>query len=164
MEMRVNARQCTGCGSCIEVCPTGAIYLSRDLAVIDQSSCTQCEACMDTCPVGAITSVELPVSATQLEVIQPARKVEGIDVKPVPSDHKPWLAAALSFAGREILPRLADALIAALDRRLVQAQSVHSQNYSPVRDAAMPPTLGRGRCYRQRGRGTWGRQKRRRGG
>jgi len=119
---------------------------------------------MDACPVGAITSVELPVSATKLEVIQPARKVEGIDVKPVPSDHKPWLAAVLSFTWREILPRLADTLIAALDRRLAQAQPVHSQNYSSMRDAAMPPTLGKGRCYRRQGRGAGGRQQRRGGG
>ncbi|MBN2118778.1 MAG: 4Fe-4S binding protein [Anaerolineales bacterium] len=161
MEMRVNTGQCTGCGACIEVCPTGAIHLSRDIAVIDQPACTQCEACMDVCPVGAITRVELPVPTKALEVIQPAHKAEIVVVEPVHPDHKPWLAAALSFAGREILPWLADTLIAALDRRLAQAQPVHSQNYSPMRDAAMPPTLGRGRCYRRRGRGGWGRQQRR---
>jgi hypothetical protein len=107
---------------------------------------------MDTCQVGAITSVELPASAARLEAIQPVRSVEIVDAKPVPADRNPWLAAALTFAGREIFPWLADALIAAVDRRLSQTQPVHSQNYSPVRDVETLPRLGRGRCYRRRRR------------
>jgi ferredoxin len=76
MEMRVNTAQCTGCGLCVEVCPTGTIHLSDSLAVLDQVTCTQCQACVDVCPVGAITVVELPVVVTEPAAVQPMRESE----------------------------------------------------------------------------------------
>jgi ferredoxin len=151
MEMRVNTAQCTGCGLCVEVCPTGAIQLSDSLAVLDQATCTQCQACVDVCPVSAITVsvVEPPVVVTELAAVQPMRESEVMVAEPASSGPKPWLSAVLAFAGREILPRLADALIAALDRRLAQSQA---PVYPLARQAELSPVPSRGRCYRRRSR------------
>jgi NAD-dependent dihydropyrimidine dehydrogenase PreA subunit len=151
MEMQVNAGQCTGCGLCVEECPTGAIHLSDGLAILDQATCTQCQACVDVCPVGAITVtvVERPVVVTEPAAVQPMREWEVTVAEPVSSSPKPWFSAALAFAGREILPRLADSLIAALDRRLAQSQA---PVYPLERQAKLSPVPSRGRCYRRRSR------------
>lgn len=152
MEMRVNAEQCTGCGVCGEVCPTGAIHLSKSLAVLDQAVCTQCQACVDVCPAGAITAVKLPVAVTEPSAIQPVRETDIMVAEPIPASPKPWLSAALIFAGREILPRLADALIAALDRRLAQAQSAQSQISLSSQNAELPSRRNSEQGYRRRSR------------
>jgi Fe-S-cluster-containing hydrogenase component 2 len=152
MEIQVNAEQCTGCGACVEICPNRAIQLRDGLAILDQAVCSQCQVCVDVCSVGAIAAVELPVAVTKPAAIQPVREAENVVAEPAPSSLKPWLSAALAFAGRELLPRLADALIAALDRRLMQAQPAQSQVSLPSQNAALPSRRNRGRGYRRRSR------------
>jgi heterodisulfide reductase subunit A len=53
----VDARRCSGCRSCIEVCPYQAI--ARDeaasVAVINPALCVGCGTCVAACPAGAIT-------------------------------------------------------------------------------------------------------------
>ena len=150
--MRVNVEQCTGCGACVEVCPTGAIQLRENLAVLDQAACTQCQVCIDTCPIGAITAVELPVAVMKPVSVQPVSEAEIVVTEPASSSPKPWLSAALAFAGREILPRLADALIAALDRRLAQTQLAQHQTSLPSQNAEPSLKRNSGRVYRQQSR------------
>jgi len=50
----VDAEQCTGCETCVEVCPVEAISVSESVAKIDEDTCTECEACVAECPVEAI--------------------------------------------------------------------------------------------------------------
>ncbi len=50
----VNAEECTGCESCVDVCPVEAISMNDELAYIDQEECTECGVCIDECPVDAI--------------------------------------------------------------------------------------------------------------
>ncbi len=46
---------CTGCTSCVKVCPTEAITGERKkLHVIDQTKCIQCGTCMDVCNDDAV--------------------------------------------------------------------------------------------------------------
>jgi len=52
--LSVRKEFCAGCGSCIRVCPTGAISLDAGTARIDQDKCTACYNCIQVCPKGAI--------------------------------------------------------------------------------------------------------------
>ena len=45
---------CTGCGTCIEECPAGAMSLQEDVAVIDEGECIRCGKCHDVCPEEAV--------------------------------------------------------------------------------------------------------------
>jgi uncharacterized protein (DUF362 family)/Pyruvate/2-oxoacid:ferredoxin oxidoreductase delta subunit len=59
----INAEKCTGCGTCIDVCPLGstALSLAKDkagwLPKHNYSQCIRCYCCQETCPEGAITIV-----------------------------------------------------------------------------------------------------------
>ncbi|WP_353683379.1 electron transfer flavoprotein subunit alpha [Thermodesulfovibrio sp. 3907-1M] len=53
MLIRINIEKCTGCGTCVNVCPFGAIELRSFKAVITES-CTLCGACVESCPESAI--------------------------------------------------------------------------------------------------------------
>ena len=152
MEMRVNSEQCTGCGACVEICPNGAIQLSDGLAILDQAVCSQCQVCVDVCPVGAITAVELPVAMMEPTAVRPAREAEIVVAEPAPSNLKPWLNAVLTFAGREILPRLANTLIAALDRQLAQAQLAQPESSLPSQNTEISSKRNNERGYRRRSR------------
>lgn len=44
---------CVACGSCVAVCPVGAIS-EGDIMVVDADSCIDCGACEGECPTGAI--------------------------------------------------------------------------------------------------------------
>jgi NAD-dependent dihydropyrimidine dehydrogenase PreA subunit len=61
----INRQLCTGCGGCVEQCPTGALGRHDDKAVlIYPDLCTYCAACEDICPVNAI---ELPYLIVRCE-------------------------------------------------------------------------------------------------
>jgi NAD-dependent dihydropyrimidine dehydrogenase PreA subunit len=159
----VDSERCVGCGACVEVCPTGAIHLvegeSGSYAEIDQRECQECEACVRACPEEAIMSEVEP--AIERELVR-------IEAKPVPARPQPravrpvrpvpkaltLLGAALAFAGREIVPRLAASLLDAWERRASRSTLSQSDVIS-VRPAQRPTTrpLGRGghqRRWRQR--------------
>lgn len=50
----VNKAKCTACGCCIKWCPTSAITMTQDKAVIDRSKCIGCGECIASCNFGAI--------------------------------------------------------------------------------------------------------------
>lgn len=46
---------CTDCGACISLCPTGALYFTRERRVeIDEKRCVYCRLCVEACPVRAL--------------------------------------------------------------------------------------------------------------
>jgi electron transfer flavoprotein alpha subunit len=53
MLIRIDIEKCTGCGTCVNVCPFGAIILKEDKAFITET-CTLCGACVESCPESAI--------------------------------------------------------------------------------------------------------------
>ncbi|MBN1428531.1 MAG: 4Fe-4S binding protein [Anaerolineae bacterium] len=150
MNIQIDETRCTGCGGCVEACPTGAISLTNGVAMVDQTLCAQCRACIDVCPVGAIAAV--PDTSM---VVQPPVAVANIpEAKPVSISPKPWLVSALAFAGREIVPRLADVLIVALENRLTRPKTVSGM-------ASMPSNhfTGQGRGQRRQARYRGGRNR-----
>jgi len=50
----INQELCSGCESCVSVCPHDAIEIKDDKAFINEY-CQICSACMEVCPEGAIT-------------------------------------------------------------------------------------------------------------
>ena len=60
--MEINNRACCYCGTCVNVCPQGAIELvDSGIAVLDESKCVQspckrwvCGYCVDICPLNAV--------------------------------------------------------------------------------------------------------------
>jgi len=53
--LSLDAKKCTGCGMCTEVCPHAIFDISEGKAyTIDKDSCMECGACVMNCPAGAI--------------------------------------------------------------------------------------------------------------
>lgn len=51
----VNKSKCVGCGTCVNVCPVGAITIGADgKAQINKEICIQCGSCQNVCPVEAV--------------------------------------------------------------------------------------------------------------
>lgn len=49
----VDSDRCVGCGTCQDVCPTGAIFVD-EIAAVDPKLCTGCGRCVERCPRGAL--------------------------------------------------------------------------------------------------------------
>ena len=145
----INAERCDGCGACLEVCPHGALFLVEGKAVVDKVLCHECEVCVPTCPVKAIIVVEqLPAAQpTRVPAIRPEPKAVTVKSPPVPTPFRvkmlPVVGAALSWAGREVVPRLAYYLLDELDRRAIKQRAS-----SIVRGGS--PSAARGGGRRQR--------------
>lgn len=156
----IHAERCNGCGACVEVCPTGALYLVEGKAVVDSTLCRECEACIATCPTEAIVRTkEAPASGAEMRRVPALRsEPEIIRVRtqsalvPLRVKVLPVVGTALAWAGREIVPRLAEHLLYKLDRRVAEAQMPSAprstaENNSPV------GSKGGGRRRRRRRRG-----------
>jgi len=136
--MQVDEKRCTGCGNCLQACPTGAIRLVDGVATIDASLCRECQACLEACPNGAILAVEEvtePVPAlAPSRTPTPSRPAAGV---------LPVLGAALAFVGREVVPRVVATLLEKREQRRTKLATA----------GASPRSIGGGRRYRWRRRG-----------
>jgi Fe-S-cluster-containing hydrogenase component 2 len=53
----INKELCTGCGTCVAICPRGILFIddkSGVCGVTDQSKCDRRAGCVWMCPAGAI--------------------------------------------------------------------------------------------------------------
>ena len=58
MRLEVDAQRCSGCGSCIEMCPVDSIAVREGIAEVDHDYCALCGACMSVCPDEALALLE----------------------------------------------------------------------------------------------------------
>jgi NAD-dependent dihydropyrimidine dehydrogenase PreA subunit len=157
---------CTGCGVCVDACPTGAISLDREasVATIDLALCNACLVCLGACPNGAIQQAESSemIPLVEGEIVESEVTPVSVTSLPHPLERSGQLAAltgsALSFVGSWLVPRAADALLGALERRMAGGSALSIR--SPYSDDRPPITSGRGRRggrlrQRRRRRGGW---------
>jgi electron transfer flavoprotein alpha subunit len=64
MAIHIDIEKCTGCGSCIGVCPFGLIEVIDDLAVIKEG-CNLCGACKEVCGFEAIVIEQVEQEASE---------------------------------------------------------------------------------------------------
>ena len=153
MVITIDAERCDGCGSCVEACPTGAVYLVEGKATLDEALCRECEACLAACPAGAIALTEQGepgAEAARLPALRSEPEVIRVKAQPalVPARSRILSAvgAALAWAGREIMPPL----VGLLDR---QATRLQAGGAARSRQIPASGAKGGGRQHRQRRRG-----------
>jgi ferredoxin len=54
-QLPVVTGECTNCGHCTKVCPTGAISIENKRAVVADDICNRCGQCIGVCPEDALT-------------------------------------------------------------------------------------------------------------
>lgn len=52
-ELELDPTECIGCGGCLDVCPSGANFLTESGHDVDRTLCVGCFACAKVCPSGA---------------------------------------------------------------------------------------------------------------
>lgn len=56
----ISKTQCVACGSCLKVCPKGAITIFNGIyATVDNERCIGCSLCERTCPASIIRMGEI---------------------------------------------------------------------------------------------------------
>ena len=55
MPAKVDLEKCNGCETCVDSCPSEAIKMENEKAVIIAEDCVDCGVCVDECPAEAIS-------------------------------------------------------------------------------------------------------------
>jgi electron transfer flavoprotein alpha subunit len=106
VSIRIESEKCTGCGSCVDVCPLGIIELVDDIAQIGEG-CNLCGACRDACTFEAII-IEMPVETAPADEFY-----QGVWVFAEQQDgHLKGVAYELVSKGRELADSLGTELCA----------------------------------------------------
>jgi heterodisulfide reductase subunit A len=66
---------CQGCGTCIAVCPFGAITLdaNRKIAIVNEVMCRGCGNCVAACPSGAASVKHFTYDQIYQEIAEATR-------------------------------------------------------------------------------------------
>ncbi len=74
----VDARRCTHCGACTQVCRYGAMACVRQQTLIFAELCHNCGGCVLACPEGAIREVPIPIGVLRTGRSGSVQFVEGV--------------------------------------------------------------------------------------
>ena len=55
--LKLDREKCSGCGTCLEVCPQGVFAREGKgtVALVDRDACLECGACAKNCAFGAVS-------------------------------------------------------------------------------------------------------------
>jgi NAD-dependent dihydropyrimidine dehydrogenase PreA subunit len=112
----VDVEKCLGCGACVEACPAELIDLEAGKAVIAEQGCDGCLRCIEACPSGALCVVPEPHPAILVPIPSSGYPAAAAARGEKPGQFGGWAAAAIVLFAQEFAPRLAEALVRALDR------------------------------------------------
>jgi Na+-translocating ferredoxin:NAD+ oxidoreductase RNF subunit RnfB len=65
--VRFDEERCTGCGSCLRVCPTKAIRIKKKKSIHMVERCIGCGECVRACPTGAVSAATAKIDVLQDE-------------------------------------------------------------------------------------------------
>ena len=66
----IDKEQCTGCGLCVQICPSQAFSLLSDKVALTGDCSFSCDHCAAICPAGAIRLMDLDESALEFSTFQ----------------------------------------------------------------------------------------------
>ncbi len=59
VKIKIDLDKCTGCGTCVDVCPVSVYELRKEKSVaVNVDECLVCRACETQCPANAIEVIE----------------------------------------------------------------------------------------------------------
>lgn len=67
---RLDAARCTGCGLCLDVCPSDVLALENGSINLSRESCFGCDHCAAVCPTGAITIDSVSIRNLALATVE----------------------------------------------------------------------------------------------
>ncbi len=139
--------RCTGCGACVEVCPTGALILVGEKAYLDDALCRGCEACIQACPTGALRPV------LEIEAIPTTSRVPDAAPLSVPASPRAGLLATVAALGVNLAVQAAPFILQSLGRLLPRPRDTSAGRENAL--TSVGRLLGSGRQIRRRQRGRW---------
>lgn len=116
---------CTGCGLCVEYCPSGAIRMIGQTVEIEEGLCTSCGSCAESCPQEAIYEYE-ELPALRAGTYDP---VPSTTSRPpvVVGERRPVLARQQKAVAAVLLPLLLNILFRLAGRASSNGGSVRRQ-------------------------------------
>lgn len=151
----IDGERCSGCGSCVDECPVGAIVLADGIARVDPEMCTTCGACLEICPEDAIHPVirgEL-VPAEDRTALSPARQATLAQQPSRPLVER--AAPAVAVVGAGLVAKMTRALAQAVGRWLTESgedTGLSVRDRTPTSRSGRTNGGGRRRRRRRRGR------------
>jgi len=147
----LDVTRCTGCGACVEVCPTGALTLVEGKAHLDDTLCKGCEACIQACPTGALQPV-LEIEAVPVTSRVPECAPLSVPAAPsAPLSPRVGLLATVVAVGTQLAVQAAPLVLQAVGHLLLRPRGMPSGLGRTLTSTGR--VLGAGRQLRRRQRG-----------
>jgi Pyruvate/2-oxoacid:ferredoxin oxidoreductase delta subunit len=142
----LDVTRCTGCGACVEVCPTGALTLVEGKARLDDALCKGCEVCIQACPVDALRPV------LEIEAVPLAEHVPDNAPSSVPASPSVGLLATVVAAGAQLAVQAAPLILQTLGQLLLRPRGMSTGLGRALTSTSRLLSGRRQIRYRQRGR------------
>ena len=94
--VRLNPDRCVGCAACMRVCPTEAIRIRKEKALIKPHLCIDCGECDRVCPV------DIPLRLLNVKMIDEVQEAYGYTAGSDPETSPPLVTFRVDDADEDI--------------------------------------------------------------